>query len=133
MTIQKIRFGGVAALLLAAVFLLVESHAAFAQSTRYWNRSVAPGKKIEFQWLNYDERTCKDNGYPRLVIDKAPKLGKFRTSKRRFTQQNGSCKGKRFSVLLVNYVAGRKKGTDSAAFTIKGRDNLRINLKISVK
>lgn len=133
MTIQKIGFGGIAALLLAAVFLLVEAHSAFAQSTRYWNRSVAPGKKIEFQWLNYDERTCKDNGYPRLVIDKQPKLGKFRTKKRRFTQQSGSCKGKRFSVLLVDYVAGRRKGTDRPAFTVVGRDNLRINLNISVK
>ncbi len=133
MIIQKIRFGGVAALMLAAVFLLVEVHAAYAQSTRYWNRSVAPGKKIEFQWLNFDERTCKDNGYPRLVVTKAPKLGKFRTKKRKFTQQSGSCKGKRFSVLLVDYVAGRKKGTDNPAFTIAGRDNLRINLKINVK
>ncbi len=123
---------GLIAVLVATAFLLADVHGAFAQNTRYWNRSVKAGKELEFQWLNYDEATCKDRGYPGLRIDKAPKLGKFRTVKRKFTQKDGRCKGTRFSVLLVYYVAGRKKGTDTTGFTIQGRDNIIISLKIDV-
>lgn len=133
MRVGKVNFAPLGVLALVAAFILVDVHAAFAQSTRYWNRSVAPGKQIEFQWLNFDERTCKDNGYAKLVIKKKPTLGRFRTVKRKFTQQTGRCKGKRFSVLLVYYVAGRKKGVDRTAYVVRGRDNLDINLKITVK
>lgn len=133
MTIRNSLFGHLTAVLLALVFVLADAQSASAQSTRYWNRSVDAGKQIEFQWLNFNERTCKDNGYPRLIIDKKPSLGRFRTVKRKFTQQNGACKGKRFSVLLVYYQAGRRKGQDQTAFTISGSDNIRISLKINVK
>jgi hypothetical protein len=51
---------------------------------------------------------------------------------RKFTPQNGACKGKRFSVLLVYYVAGRKTGQDSTTYVIQGRTNIRINLSIDV-
>lgn len=121
------------ALCLAAAMLTLTALSADAQSLRYLNRTVDAGKQIEFQWLNYDERTCKDNGYPELVVERAPSLGKYRTAKRKFTQQNGKCKGSRFSVLLVYYTAGRTKGPDSTAFLIRGRNNIRINLKIQVK
>lgn len=130
---MKLKFPAPLALLVAFVFLLADVHSAAAQSTRYWNRSVAPGKQIEFQWLNSNTNTCKDNGYPKLVVDKKPSLGKFRTVRRKFVQQDGKCKGKRFSVLLVYYVAGRKRGVDNTAFTIAGQNNLKINLKVTVK
>lgn len=120
-------------LCLAISFLLAGMTPANAQSVRYLNRSVEAGKQIEFQWLNFDERTCKDNGYPKLIIEKAPSLGKYRTKKRKFTQQNGKCKGKRFSVLLVYYVAGRRTGKDNSAFVIRGTDNIRINLTTQIK
>lgn len=118
---------------LAFSVVIADTRPADAQSLRYLNRSVDAGKEIEFQWLNYNERTCTDNGYPKLVIEKAPKLGKFRTVRQRFTPQNGPCKGKRFSVLLVYYKAGRKTGTDNTTYVIQGRNNIRIALKIDVK
>ena len=133
MNFMTFKLNSLFAVFLAAAFLLVDSQAASAQSTRYWNRSVAPGKQIEFQWLNSNTNTCKDNGYPKLVINKQPSLGRFRTVKRKFRQQDGKCKGKNFSVLLVYYVAGRKRGVDNAAFTIAGQSNLKINLKITVQ
>lgn len=133
MTSHKTWRTGVITVLVAAVFLIVEAMPAQAQSLRYLKRTVEAGKQIEFQWLNYDERTCKDNGYPELVVERAPKLGKYRTSKRKFTQQDGKCKGKRFSVLLVYYVAGRTRGEDSTAYLIRGRNNIRIDLTIQVK
>lgn len=135
MKFSKINLNALAVLIIASAIILVDVHAAFAQSTRYWSRSVAPGKQIEFQWLNSDERTCKDNGYAKMVVERAPKLGKFRTVRRKFTQQEGRCKGKRFSVLLVYYVAGRRKGTDRANFRIQGgnNNNIRINLTVDVK
>lgn len=120
-------------LFVAGAFLLVESQSAYAQSLRYWNRSVNAGKQIDFQWLNYDERTCTDRGYPQMVVDKAPSLGRFRTTKRKFTQQNGKCKGQQFSVLLVHYVAGRTRGQDQTTYTIRGRTNIQVNLTIDVK
>ncbi|WP_439119630.1 hypothetical protein [Marivita sp.] len=125
-------FTAILTLIVATVFLLTETSSAQAQSLRYLNRSVEAGKQIEFQWLNYDERTCTDRGYPKLVIEDAPSLGKFRTVQRKFTPQNGACKGKRFSVLLVYYVAGRKTGQDSTTYVIQGRTNIRINLSIDV-
>lgn len=125
--------GVVATLCIVFAVLLTEARPADAQSLRYWKRTVDAGKQIEFQWLNYDERTCKDNGYPKLVVEKAPKLGKLRTSQRRFTQQDGKCKGSRFSVLLVYYVAGRTRGEDRVTYVIDGRNNIRINLTITVK
>ena len=117
----------------ALAIFLTGIRPADAQSLRYWKRTVDAGKQIEFQWLNYDERTCKDNGYPQLIVEKAPKLGQMRTSKRRFTQQDGKCKGSRFSVLLVYYVAGRTRGQDSVTYVIDGRNNIRINVAITIK
>ena len=55
-------FTAILTLIVAAVFLLTETSSAQAQSLRYLNRSVEAGKQIEFQWLNYDERTCTDRG-----------------------------------------------------------------------
>ena len=78
-------FRAILTLLVATAFFLTETHAAQAQSLRYLNRTVEAGKQIEFQWLNYDERTCKDNGYPKLIVERAPSLGKFRTSQQKFT------------------------------------------------
>lgn len=105
---------------------------ATAQNTRYLDRRVAAGKQMEFQWLNYDERTCKDRGYPKLIVNSKPSLGSYRTKRRKFTQQNGRCKGKKLSVLLVYYVAGRKKGSDRSSFTIRGSSDIRIHLKAQV-
>lgn len=125
-------FRAILTLLVATAFFLTETHAAQAQSLRYLNRTVEAGKQIEFQWLNYDERTCKDNGYPKLIVEREPSLGKFRTRQQKFTPQNGPCKGKRFSVLLVYYVAGRKAGQDKTSYIIQGRTKIRINLEIDV-
>lgn len=125
-------FSIILTLLVATAFFLTETQTAHAQSLRYLSRTVESGKQIEFQWLNYDERTCTDRGYPKLVVEEAPSLGKFRTVRRKFTPQNGPCKGKRFSVLLVYYVAGRRKGQDSTTFVIQGRTNIRIALSITV-
>lgn len=119
-------------LFIASVFLLIDIASAYAQETRNWRRSVKRGGEMEFQWLNYDERTCRDRGYPRLIINKAPKLGRYRTVKRKFTQRNGKCKGSELSVLLVYYVAGGKKGRDQTSYTIRGSGNIRINLNMRV-
>lgn len=125
-------FKHLAAAFLALTLILAETHAAFAQSTRYWKRSVEAGKQIEFQWSNYDEATCRDNGYARLKINKKPTLGRFRSVRKKVTQRSGACKGKRFSVLYVYYVAGRKKGKDRPAYTIQGGSSTKINLNITV-
>lgn len=120
-------------LLFSAMFLLIlDVQGAFAQGTRYLDRQVQARKEIEFQWLNYDERTCKDRGHPRLIINTPPSLGKFRAVRKTFTQQDGRCKGSKLSVLLVYYVAGRTKGTDRTSFTIRGNTNIRINLDVRV-
>lgn len=116
----------------AMVLFMLDVHGAFAQGTRYWDRRVEAGKEIEFQWLNYDERTCKDRGHPRLIINTPPSLGKFRAVPKTFTQQDGRCKGSKLSVLLVYYVAGRTKGADRTSFTIRGNTNIRINLDVRV-
>ena len=112
--------------------LAAGSMAAEAQNTRNWSRKVARGGEMEFQWLNYDEQTCKDRGYARLIVNKKPKLGHYRTVKRRFTQQGGRCSGKRLSVLLVYYVAGKKTGRDRTSYTIRGGSDIRINLDMRV-
>ena len=119
--------------LVAVVLLAASAHSALSQSLRYLNRTVAPGKEIEFQWSNYDGATCRDNGYARLEINTKPKLGEFRAVKRRVTQESGQCKGSRFSVLYVYYVAGRARGTDTASYTIHGGGSIQINLSIDVK
>lgn len=130
---RNLNFGNLTVVWIAAVFLLVTAHSVSAQNTRYLDRRVATGERIEFQWLNYDEKSCKDRGYPRLTINTAPSLGSYRTVRRKFTQQNGRCKGKKLSVLLVYYVAGRTKGRDRTSYTIHGSSDVRINLKIRVQ
>jgi hypothetical protein len=132
MKILKINLDALAVICLAVVFLIAEVSSAAAQNTRNWDRRVAAGKEMEFQWLNYDERTCKDRGYPRLIINTPPSLGSYRAARRKFTQQSGKCKGKKFSVLLVYYVAGRTKGRDRTSYTIRGHSDIRINLKMRI-
>lgn len=133
MTFQLPYFSRFAAAFLVFVLVLGDAHIASAQSTRYWNREVAAGKQIEFQWTNYDGATCRDNGYAKFSVVKKPSLGKFRVVKKRVTQQDGQCKGKRFSTLLISYVAGSKKGTDNTAFAVTGGSRIDINLKIKVR
>lgn len=118
---------------LVPALVLTSSYVAEAQSTRFLSRSVKAGQQIEFQWLNFDERRCKDNGYPRLIIKERPQLGRFRTVRRKFTQTKGKCKGTRFSVLLVYYVAGRKKGRDRTHYVIRGASDINIKLKVRVR
>ena len=122
-----------AAAFLVAMALILGPTVADAQSTRSLNRSVKAGQEVEFQWLNFNDRTCKDNGYPSLIVERKPSLGRFRTVKRQFTQRSGPCKGRKFSVLLVYYVAGRNKGTDRTAFVIDGQNRLRIMLNMQVE
>ncbi|MCX7560281.1 hypothetical protein OS190_11940 [Sulfitobacter sp. F26204] len=132
MKIRNARFNASVVFGLAALLMMTDVHAADAQNTRNWDRRVAVGEEMEFQWLNYDEKTCKDRGYPRLIINTPPKLGSYRAVRRKFTQQNGRCKGKKLSVLLVYYVAGRTKGRDRTSYTIRGHGDIRINLRMRV-
>lgn len=117
----------------AVTALAFFAQTADAQSMRNWNRSLPAGEEMEFQWLNYDERTCKDRGYPKLIINTPPSLGSYRAVRRKFTQKNGKCKGSRFSVLLVYYVAGKVKGQDRTSYTIRGASDVRINLRMRIK
>ncbi len=128
---RRLRAVFACALLTLGLFILGVP-AAEAQDVRNWNRNVARGTEMEFQWLNYDEQTCKDYGYPRLIVTTPPKLGKFRSVRRKFTQQNGRCAGKRLSVLLVYYQAGNKAGRDRTSYTIAGRGNIAVNLNFRV-
>ena len=118
---------------LAVIFVLTGSFEAEAQSNRFLNRSVKAGERIEFQWLNFDEAKCRDRGYPKLIVKKKPKLGRYKTVRRKFTQTKGRCKGRRFSVLLVYYVAGRKKGVDKTTYVVSGASNIVINLRVRVR
>ncbi|MEM6938745.1 MAG: hypothetical protein AAF943_14850 [Pseudomonadota bacterium] len=119
--------------LLAGVFGAFCAQSAQAQSTRNWNRSVEAGKEMQFQWTNYDEQTCRDRGHPKFIINTKPTLGYYRAERRKITQQNGRCKGKRFSALMVYYVAGKTKGRDRTSYTIRGAGDIRINLRMRVK
>ncbi|MFY0647312.1 hypothetical protein [Sulfitobacter geojensis] len=125
-------FANFAAIWLAALLSIVTVQSVAAQSTRNWDRRVAAGSEMEFQWLNYDEKTCKDRGHPRLIINTPPSLGTYRAERRKFTQRTGRCKGKKLSVLLVYYVAGRTKGRDRTSYTIRGAGDIRINLKMRI-
>ncbi|MGC1504619.1 MAG: hypothetical protein WA782_10820 [Sulfitobacter sp.] len=127
------KFGWIVSFCLAILFLIVDVGSASAQSTRNWSRSVDTGEEMQFQWLNYDEKTCVDRGFARLIINTPPKFGSYRAERRKFTQQNGNCKGKKMSVLLVYYVAGRTKGLDKTSYTIRGSGDIRINLRMRVR
>ncbi len=132
MRMRNGEFEWLAAICLAAVILFANSDGAYAQTIRNWDRRVAVGEEIEFQWLNYDEKTCKDRGHARLIINTPPSKGSYRAVRRMFTQQNGKCTGKEFSVLLVYYVAGQNKGRDRTSYTIRGNGDIRVNLTMRI-
>lgn len=114
------------------VFAAILAAPAAAQDVRNWDRSVERGKEMQFQWLSFDEATCRDNGHPRFVLTSAPKLGRFRTERRAVAPQDGPCAGRRLSVLFVYYRAGQRAGLDETSYTIVGRRPIVVNLRFTV-
>ncbi len=133
MTLKTSAFGFFTVAIFAFALVLADVHSASAQETRNLTRRVGVGKQIEFTWSNYDNRTCRDNGYAKFAVTQKPSLGRFRVVRKRVVERKGRCRGKSFRTLLIYYVAGSTKGNDRAAFAVKGGQRIDIKLKIRVR
>lgn len=124
-------------LVLGAIAFLAATAPAVAQDINSCSlfpceRRVATGRTMDFQWLNYDEAGCRDHGHARLVVTQNPTLGRFSSRRSTVTPQSGPCAGRRLSLLLVTYRAGRKPGTDSTAYRIVGQRDINVKLNMVV-
>jgi len=101
-------------------------------ASQYCERRLAAGTTMDFQWLNYDEATCTDRGPPRLVVTAPPRLGRWASRRTAVTQTSGTCAGKKLSLLLVTYTAGRTPGQDKTSFKIVGQKDIVANVNFTI-
>lgn len=103
-----------------------------ACASQYCERRLAAGTRMDFQWLNYNESNCQDFGAPSLVVTAAPRLGRWSSRKTSVTQTTGACAGKKLSLLLVTYTAGRATGQDKTSFKIVGQKDVVANVNFTI-
>lgn len=118
---------------LSSLFItLLGIHAAMAQEVRNYTGSARPGEEIRFDhWLNYDEATCLDRGFVRIVIRTQPKLGRVRLERTKVHADQGACT-KPLSVVVVLYRAGRAPGTDSFEYAVQGHQAFIVKAVVTV-